>query len=128
MLLASPVSWSHHWVWAVPITVALWERRRVAAALWAGVFVARPILWPPWGEKREYGWRWYDQLDGNAYVLAAVALVGLLAWQLRSERVEVSATACGRCRTRRRTGSETRPSATPAHRAWDAGPAASPKR
>jgi alpha-1,2-mannosyltransferase len=93
MLLASPVSWSHHWVWAAPIALAVWERSRVAAVLWAGVFVARPILWPPWGEKREYGWRWYDQLDGNAYVLAAIALVGWLAWRLRTESVEVSATA-----------------------------------
>jgi alpha-1,2-mannosyltransferase len=82
MLLASPVSWSHHWDWAVPIAFVLWERSRVAAALWTGVFVARPILWPPWGERREYGWHWYDQLDGNAYVLAAVALIGWLAWQL----------------------------------------------
>jgi alpha-1,2-mannosyltransferase len=82
MLLASPVAWSHHWVWAVPITLAVWERSRLAAALWAGVFVTRPILWPPWGEKREYGWRWYDHIDGNAYVLASVALIGWLAWLL----------------------------------------------
>ena len=26
VLLASPVSWSHHWVWAVPVAVVLWER------------------------------------------------------------------------------------------------------
>jgi alpha-1,2-mannosyltransferase len=93
MLLASPVSWSHHWVWAVPIALAVWERSRMAAVSWAGVFVARPILWPPWGEKREYAWRWYDQLDGNAYVLASVALVGWLAWRLRTERAELRATA-----------------------------------
>ena len=82
MLLASPVAWSHHWVWAVPIALALWERSRVAAALWAGVFVARPILWPPWGEKREYDWRWYDHLDGNAYVIATILVIGWLAWRL----------------------------------------------
>lgn len=79
MLLASPVSWSHHWVWAVPIALALWPRNRVAAAAWAAVFVARPILWPPWAEKREYGWQWHEHLYGNAYVLAAVVLVGW-AW------------------------------------------------
>jgi alpha-1,2-mannosyltransferase len=97
MLLASPVSWSHHWVWAVPIALALWERSRVSSVLWSVVFVARPILWPPWGEHREYAWRWYDHLDGNAYVLGALVLVGWLGWQLKAESGEagptVSATA-----------------------------------
>ncbi len=31
MLLASPISWSHHWVWAVPVALVLWERSRWAA-------------------------------------------------------------------------------------------------
>jgi alpha-1,2-mannosyltransferase len=83
MLLASPISWSHHWVWAVPIGLALWERSRAGSALWVAVFVARPIVWPPWGQKREYHWLWYEHIDGNAYVLAALILVGWSAWRLR---------------------------------------------
>jgi alpha-1,2-mannosyltransferase len=75
MLLASPVSWSHHWVWAFPIALALWEHGRWIATTWSTVFVARPILWPPWGEHREYGWSPVDHVVGNAYVLAALALV-----------------------------------------------------
>ena len=47
MLLASPVSWSHHWVWAVPVALVLWERSRWAGVAWTAVFVARPIVWPP---------------------------------------------------------------------------------
>ena len=47
---------------------------RVAAAAWTAVFVARPILWPPWGDHREYGWSATDHAVGNAYVLAALAL------------------------------------------------------
>ncbi|WP_188111237.1 glycosyltransferase 87 family protein [Nocardioides antri] len=74
MLLASPVSWSHHWVWAVPVAVALWERTRWAATAWTAVFVARPVVWPPWGEGRELGWGAADHLAGNAYTLAALAL------------------------------------------------------
>jgi len=74
MLLASPISWSHHWVWAVPVAVALWERSRWAAGAWTAVFVARPILWPPWGDGREHAWSAADHLVGNAYVLAALAL------------------------------------------------------
>jgi alpha-1,2-mannosyltransferase len=82
MLIASPVSWSHHWVWAVPIGLALWERSRVAAIAWVGVFVTRPMLWPPWGDKREYSWPWYDHIPGNAYLIAALALAGWLGWRL----------------------------------------------
>ena len=74
MLLASPVSWSHHWVWAVPVALVLWERNRWAAAAWTAVFVARPIVWPPWGQGREYAWSPPEHLVGNAYLLAALAL------------------------------------------------------
>ena len=74
MLLASPISWSHHWVWAVPVTLALWERNRWASAVWTAVFVTRPVLWPPWGRHREYGWGAAEHVVGNAYLLAALAL------------------------------------------------------
>jgi alpha-1,2-mannosyltransferase len=74
MLIASPVSWSHHWVWAVPIALTLWERSRWAGAAWSAVFVARPIVWPPYGQGREYEWGPIDHLVGNAYLLAALAL------------------------------------------------------
>ena len=83
MLLASPISWSHHWVWAVPVALVLWERNRWASAAWTAVFVTRPILWPPWGQHREYGWNAPDHLVGNAYLLAALALSVWAAATLR---------------------------------------------
>ena len=73
MLLASPISWSHHWVWAVPIALALWERNRWTGAAWTAVFVARPIVWLPYGQHREYGWSPPDHVVGSAYLLAALA-------------------------------------------------------
>ena len=79
MLLLSPVSWSHHWVWAVPVALALWERSRWAGGAWTAVFVARPIVWPPYGEHREYGWSPRDHLVGNAYLLAGLAVCGWAA-------------------------------------------------
>lgn len=75
MLVASPVSWSHHWVWAVPLALAVWPHSRRVAVAWAAVFVARPILWPPWGQGREHDWDVVDHLVGNAYLVAAVLLV-----------------------------------------------------
>ena len=83
MLLASPISWSHHWVWAVPVALVLWERSRCAGAAWIAVFVFRPILWPPWGQHREYAWSPLDHIVGNAYLLAALALAVWAAVALR---------------------------------------------
>jgi len=74
MLVASPISWSHHWVWAVPVALVLWERGRWACVAWVAVFVARPIVWPAYGRNREYDWSVGEHLVGNAYLLAAVAL------------------------------------------------------
>jgi len=83
MLLASPISWSHHWVWAVPVALVLWERSRWASVAWTAVFVARPILWPPWGRGREYAWSPAEHVVGNAYLLAAVAFCAGAALALR---------------------------------------------
>jgi alpha-1,2-mannosyltransferase len=83
MLFASPISWSHHWVWAVPAALALWQRNQWACAAWTAVFLARPIVWPPWGQGREYGWRPLDHVVGNAYLLAALALSAWAAAALR---------------------------------------------
>lgn len=67
-----------------------------AAAAWAAVLVARPIVWPPWGQGREYDWRWSEQVPGNGYLLAALALTILAARALnRPDRLVVS--PAGRC-------------------------------
>ncbi|WP_147068251.1 glycosyltransferase 87 family protein [Terrabacter aerolatus] len=43
-LLLSPISWTHHWVWVVPMLVALVHRRQlVAAAVVALVFYLAPM-------------------------------------------------------------------------------------
>jgi alpha-1,2-mannosyltransferase len=87
MLLASPVSWSHHWVWAVPVAVALWPRSRPGAVAWTAVFVARPLLWPPWGGGRELGWTPWEHVLGDSYVLAALVLVSVSAVATRRRGV-----------------------------------------
>ncbi len=87
MLIAAPVSWSHHWVWVVPVALALWQRSRWMSVAWVGVFVARPIVWPGYGEDQEYVWSPTDHLVGNAYLLAAVALC---IWVAAEGRWQVS--------------------------------------
>lgn len=87
-LLASPVSWSHHWVWVAPalLLLACWATRARSAALWALacvgalVFFSRIIWWAvPRGDGRELGWNWWQQLVGHAPVLWACGLLLAIA-------------------------------------------------
>ncbi|GGY63482.1 membrane protein [Streptomyces olivaceoviridis] len=52
-LLISPVSWTHHWVWCVPLVLLLWTRGRRAAALGTLlVFCSYAPWWVPHGTGR----------------------------------------------------------------------------
>ncbi|MFE3637846.1 glycosyltransferase 87 family protein, partial [Streptomyces sp. NPDC059168] len=52
-LLVSPVSWTHHWVWCVPVVLLLWSRGHRAAALGAAlVFCSYAPWWVPHGPAR----------------------------------------------------------------------------
>jgi alpha-1,2-mannosyltransferase len=88
-LLISPVSWSHHWVWAEPALLVLAVsgrrgRRRAglaAAAAGLAVFAAAPQWWFPSGGNRELHWAAWQQVIGSSYVIVGAAL---LIWSLRS--------------------------------------------
>ena len=87
VLLVSPVSWSHHWVWVVPILLAAGVRARSWAAAGAAVF----LLSPHWWWDADDGWTWLTFTVGNAYAWCAI---GVLIWrsanrQLRRPRVDV---------------------------------------
>ncbi|EHK87938.1 glycosyltransferase 87 family protein [Saccharomonospora azurea] len=95
-LLVSPVSWSHHWVWAVPLIVVLvarlpettpataW-RRWVLAASVIVVFVSCVLLVLPNGRNLELHWEFWQFVLGSAYLLVPVALAVTLGarWWLR---------------------------------------------
>lgn len=85
-LLVSPVSWSHHWVWAVPglLWLVVHSRHRPsggprrAAALPPGVFLVfatAPFWWLPYREERELHWAPWQHVLGNAYVWVGLAVV-----------------------------------------------------
>ncbi|WAL63902.1 glycosyltransferase 87 family protein [Amycolatopsis cynarae] len=85
-LLASPVSWSHHWVWVLPAAVVAFDvaRRggtavRAAAVLMAVVFAAGPHGFLPQTHDLELHWTWWQHLLGSSYVLIAVAVLIRLA-------------------------------------------------
>ncbi len=70
-LLASPVSWSHHWVWIAPAVLLLLTKHRL---LWATalVFVVGPHTLLP-AEGRD--WSLLEHVVGSAYVLVGVAFL-----------------------------------------------------
>jgi alpha-1,2-mannosyltransferase len=71
-LLVSPVSWTHHWVWAVPlITVLVAKRNWVAAAAVTVLFGCCVVMLVPNGGTAEFEWGPVASVLGNAYVVAA---------------------------------------------------------
>lgn len=91
-LLVSPISWVHHWVWAVPgllwLGMVAWQRRSSAlaalTALVAAVFIAEPHHWVPNHDRRELEWTWWQHLVGDSYVLCALAAVLVAAVAMHS--------------------------------------------
>lgn len=82
VLLASPVSWSHHWVWAAPAAIVLWRRSRPVAVAWTTLFVSGCVWWPPHRHDLEMGWGPAEHLIGDAYVWAALLVGGWAAVRL----------------------------------------------
>jgi alpha-1,2-mannosyltransferase len=77
-LLLSPISWTHHWVWAVPLLIALtaaaWRHRSpgyaLAAITIAVVFSGKiPMPWP--GHPLSL----WPQLESDLYVLCGLAVL-----------------------------------------------------
>jgi alpha-1,2-mannosyltransferase len=88
-LLVSPLSWTHHWVWAVPLLVWLtavaWRRRSVACGLAAavGAVVFSGLVSIPWpGRPPRLGL----MLASDQYVLYGLAVLAGTALALARER------------------------------------------
>jgi alpha-1,2-mannosyltransferase len=85
-LVVSPVSWSHHWVWALPTivatTVVAYRHRSVALTAVTAIGIALTI-WTPivlLPEHHETEAAWWRQLAGGSYVwwaLAVIVVIGL---------------------------------------------------
>ncbi|MFI7318915.1 glycosyltransferase 87 family protein [Streptomyces venezuelae] len=74
-LLVSPISWSHHWVWCVPLLAVLLAegRPRLAAAV-ALVFTARTFWLLPHEGALDLHLPWWQQALASPYALLALAL------------------------------------------------------
>jgi len=80
-LVVSPVSWSHHWVWALPtviVTAVLGYRYRSAALAAVSTAGIALMVWTPielLPEHREASAAWWRQLFGMSYVWWALAVI-----------------------------------------------------
>ncbi|MEU4396447.1 glycosyltransferase 87 family protein [Kribbella sp. NPDC023855] len=79
-LLASPVSWSHHWVWVLPATLYLWKRSRWMLLATIPFVVGPHTLLDPEGRH----WSLPEHLIGSSYVL--LGLVFLMVATRRGPR------------------------------------------
>lgn len=79
-LLVSPISWSHHWVWCVPLFAVLWAEghRRTTLAL-ALVFTARSMWLVPHQGNLDLQFPWWQQPLASPYPLLGLALVAFWA-------------------------------------------------
>ncbi|MFF9090107.1 glycosyltransferase 87 family protein [Streptomyces sp. NPDC014991] len=74
-LLVCPVSWTHHWVWCVPLlAVLLAEGRTRTAVLVALVFTARTMWLVPHEGVLDLELSWWQQPLAAAYALVAFLL------------------------------------------------------
>lgn len=82
VLLISPVSWTHHWVWVGPALLTVVARKNTHrslgfAAVIAGfvtVFLIGPGLLASWCHHR-HTWPWWQQIPGGVYVIATAGLI-----------------------------------------------------
>ncbi|WP_409237915.1 glycosyltransferase 87 family protein [Streptomyces sp. PA5.6] len=74
-LLVSPISWSHHWVWCVPLLAVLIARghRRLTATV-AALFTARTFWLLPHEGALDLHLPWWQQVLASPYALLALAV------------------------------------------------------
>jgi alpha-1,2-mannosyltransferase len=89
--LASPLSWTHHYVWILPMGVAAFRARlprwaRVAAGVWVvWACACLPLAALPYGGNRERSYTIGQQLIANFGPVLGVVLVLGLAWPVISQ-------------------------------------------
>jgi alpha-1,2-mannosyltransferase len=80
-LLISPISWSHHWVWAAPALLTGFSsnpkspRLLVFPVLALLTFAIAPHWLLPSGGGRELHWSWWQQAAGDSYALIGLAVL-----------------------------------------------------
>jgi alpha-1,2-mannosyltransferase len=80
-LLVSPISWSNHWVWALPAVAVVWSwagrsmAMKVFAGAWTVVFLIGLPWLAPWAHDQEFHHTLPQALVGNSYAITAIAFL-----------------------------------------------------
>ncbi len=117
-LLISPISWDHHWVWALPLLAVMlarpvppgglarprsWGRlarprswgRLALGLMFAAVLAIGPQTLLPSADDREYAWTWWQVVVGDLFPLLALACLGWLAFARPQRAGAVSRAVAG---------------------------------
>ncbi|MFE9536858.1 glycosyltransferase 87 family protein [Streptomyces sp. NPDC006691] len=99
-LLISPISWSHHWVWCVPLIAVLWAegRTRTAVAV-ALVFTARSLWLVPHAGAHDLQLPLWQQPLASPYALVGLAVMGWAGWTARQSFAAGAAPTSGEVRS-----------------------------
>ncbi|MFD8785577.1 glycosyltransferase 87 family protein [Kitasatospora sp. NPDC059599] len=95
-LLVSPISWTHHWVWCIPLIALLvvearTRARQVLLGVTLLVFLSHVMWTVPhrWGR----GVDWYWQLPGAIYPpmgIAVLAVIGVRVYRARKQAADAT--------------------------------------
>ncbi|MDQ6836763.1 MAG: glycosyltransferase 87 family protein [Actinomycetota bacterium] len=84
-LLASPISWTHHWVWVVPALMYAYARFRTGITwVLAAVFYVAPMWFLPAGGGAELRFSAWQVVVSGVYVIAGLVGLALLAVSSRA--------------------------------------------
>jgi alpha-1,2-mannosyltransferase len=95
-LLLSPISWTHHWVWLVPMMIWLLHgplRHRLGARILGWGWLALTLLGPPWllglrgADISQISRSWYLAWAGLVYIVATLITLGWIAATTRRPRL-----------------------------------------
>ena len=97
-LIASPISWSHHWVWCVPLLAFAWFEARALVLPTLLVFWSYAVWFVPHGHHVELHHNALEVAMSGWYVVYAV---GFIAWVTVAARPnqERHRQGAARCRT-----------------------------
>ncbi len=98
MLCASPISWSHHWVWCALMPIACFDLARrsrgvgtlISATAVLVPFAAGLVFWAPHTDHRELGDTALQQTASASYVLAGLLLCALIGRDIMRNRTQLA--------------------------------------